>query len=50
MLLLPQPIKQEDTIEDICMDGCDNWMNGEGFRNVVIQKNGENQMDRQNTK
>ena len=62
MALLNQLRKQKDAIEDICMGGyshvrmrnLDNWRNGEkeirSFRNIVLQKNEEYQMDGQNYK
>ena len=61
MLLVNQLRKQKDAIEDICMENShvrmrnlDNWRSGEkeirSFRNVVLQKNDEYQMDGQNYK
>ena len=61
MLLLNQLRKQKDAIEDICMEhshvrmrNLDNRRTGKkeigSFRNVVLQKNDEYQMDGQNYK
>ena len=61
MFLLNNLRKQEDAVEDICIKhshvqvgNLDNWRSGEkkigSFRNVVLQKNDEYQMDGQNYK